>query len=53
MAQSRQTPGYGILLRRRNARPLYVLAMFAGRGEAEWIASELNRRLPNSDRTLR
>ena len=47
MAQSRQTPSYGILLRRRNARPLYVLAMLADRSEAEWIASELNRRLPN------
>ena len=47
MAQSRQTPSYGILLRRRNTKPLYVLAMLADRGEAEWIASELNRRLPN------
>jgi hypothetical protein len=47
MAQPRQTPSYGILLRRRNTRPLYVLAMLADRGEAEWIASELNRRLPN------
>jgi len=47
MAQSGQTPSYGNLLRRRNAKPLYVLAMLADRREAEWIACELNRRLLN------
>lgn len=46
MAQSGQTPSYGILLLRRNTKPLYVLAMLADRDEAGWIASELNRRLP-------
>ncbi|MCC6861608.1 MAG: hypothetical protein IT158_23765 [Bryobacterales bacterium] len=40
------SPAYGIVLRRRNAGPLWVLAMLTGKGEAEWVASELNRRLP-------
>ncbi len=43
--QSGRRPSYAILLRRRNARPLCVLAMLGDKGEAEWVASEMNRRL--------
>jgi len=32
--------------RRYAGFPLWVLAMLTGKGEAEWVASELNRRLP-------
>jgi len=38
-------PFHTILLRRRKLKPLWVLAPLADRSEAEWIASEINRRL--------
>jgi hypothetical protein len=46
LSDSAQARSYGILLRRRNAKPLYVLAMLADRAEAEWAATEINRHLP-------
>ena len=45
MAQYGQAPSYAILLRRRGAKPLWVFAMLSYKGEADWIASEINRRL--------
>jgi hypothetical protein len=46
MLQSGHTPHYGFLLRRRNGKPLFVFAMIADKGEADWLASEIDRRLP-------
>jgi hypothetical protein len=40
-----QAPSYVILLRRQNSNPLWIVAMLAGKDEADWIASEINRRL--------
>lgn len=45
LSDSTQARTYGILLRRRKAKPLYVLAMLADRAEVEWAATEINRHL--------
>lgn len=45
MAQHGHRPVYAILLRRRESKPLWVCAMLADKSEADWIASEINRRL--------
>jgi hypothetical protein len=45
LGRHRQAPFHAILLRRRQLKPLWVLAPITDRSEAEWIASEINRRL--------
>lgn len=46
LTDTTQARTYGILLRRREAKPLYVLAMLLDRAEAEWAAAEIKRHLP-------
>ncbi len=45
MAQTNQNPSYGIMLRRRVSKPLIVFAMLRDKSQADWLASEFNRRL--------